>query len=221
MPDDGSIPYLTPIVKKIFAANGLTMVGDTIGYSNELVDYNPIAAKINALEEADAVFQLNGIAPHVANIVKGLRDLGNKKPYAGVIPSLLNDVVNIAGVDATVDVFTVGATPNDPGNPPLMNEMSKRITDKYGKGTSIYLQGANSIWVLKQAIEAAQSLDPTVVKKKWETMDKVETFHGEGRMCGDETYGLKHHAVSHPMPFQVLKDGKVVSGGFVDPGVIP
>ena len=72
-----------------------------------------------------------------------------------------------------------------------------------------------------QAIEAAQSLDPTVVKAKWETMDKVETFQGTGRMCGDETYGLKHHAVSHPQPFQMMKDGKVVNAGLVDPGVIP
>ena len=220
-PDDGAIPYLTPIVKRLFAENGMSMVGDPIGYSNEATDFNPIAAKINAVKEADGIFHLNGIAPQIASIVKGLRNLGNKKPYAGIIPSVLDDVVAIAGKDATKDVFMCGATPLDPGNTPLMNEMGKRITTKYGKNESIYLQGANSLWVLVQAIEAAQSLDPTVVKDKWETLEEVETFQGTGRMCGDETYGIKHHAVSHPQPFQMLKDGKVINAGLVDPGVIP
>ena len=220
-PDDGAIPYLTPIVKKLFAANGFSMVGDPIGYSNETVDYNPIAAKINALKDADAVFHLNGISPGIGGIVKGLRNLGNKKPYAGIIPSALAETVSIAGKETSKDVFTVAVTANDPANPSLMNEINKRIVTKYGPNVSIYLQGATSLWVLKQAIEAAESLDPTVVKAKWETMDKVETFFGQGRMCGDVTYGIKHHAVAHPQPIQILKDGKVVSGGLIDPGFIP
>ncbi len=221
IPDDGSIPYLTPIMKKLFALNGMSMVGDPIGYSNEATDYNPIAAKVNALKDADGVFHLNGIVQGVAGTVKGLRNLGNKKPYAGIIGTVLDDVVAIAGKEATKDVFTCAATPVDPGNTSLMNEMGKRIVAKYGKTESMTVQGADCLWVLIQAIEAAQSLDPTVVKAKWENMDKVQTFQGTGRMCGDETYGLKHHAVSHPQPFQMLKDGKAVNAGLVDPGVIP
>lgn len=220
-PDDGAIPYLTPIMKELYAANGFSMVGDTIGFSNETVDFNPIAAKIQTLKDADAVFQQNGIGPHVGSIVKGLRNLGNKKPYAGIIPAGLNEIVTIAGAEASKDVFTVSITAKDPKNPPLMNEMTKRIVDKYGPNTSIYLQGANSLWILKQIIEAAQSFDPTVVKAKWETTDKVETFYGMGTICGDKTYGIKHHAIAHPAPVQILKDGKVVSGGLIFPGVIP
>ena len=210
-PDDGAIPYLTPIMKKLFAANGLSMVGDTIGFSNETVDFNPLAAKIQALKDADAVFHQNGIGPHVGSIVKGLRNLGWTKPYAGVIPSSLNEIVTIAGAEAAKDVFTMGITAKDPKNPPLMNEMTKRIVDKYGANVSIYLQGANSLWILKQIIEAAQSFDPTVVKAKWETTDKVESFYGMATICGDTTYGIKHHAVAHPAPIQILKDGKVIS----------
>ncbi len=50
--------------------------------------------------------------------MKGLRNLGNKKPYAGVIGTVLDDVVAIAGKEATKDVFTCAATPIDPGNTP-------------------------------------------------------------------------------------------------------
>jgi branched-chain amino acid transport system substrate-binding protein len=221
IPDDGAIPYLTPILKKYFATHGFSMVGDTIGYANETVDFNPIAAKINALKGADAVFHQNGIGPQLGNIVKGLRDLGNRMPYVAVIPSDLSESVTIAGKEACKDVYCCAVSVNDPGNPPVMNEICKRTIAKYGPGTSLFLQLANALWSLKEAITAAQSLDPTLVKAKWESMSKIDTLFGPGTMGGEQTYGIKNHAVAHPQPFQGLKDGMVVPIGFYDPGVIP
>ncbi|MGD0917995.1 MAG: ABC transporter substrate-binding protein [Thermodesulfobacteriota bacterium] len=221
MCDDGSIPYLSPIIKKLFKEHGFTMVGDLVSFPPEIVDFNAIAAKLNTIKDADAIFHLNGTSQHVGGVLKGVRNLGNKKPYAGVIVFPLDEVGAIAGSEALKDVFTFAVTPYDLSNPPLMNEITKRIIAKYGPSTSIYLQGANSLWVLKQVIEAAQSLDPTVVKAKWEAMDKVDTLFGPGRMCGDITYGIKHHAVAHPEPVQVSKEGKSISGGLIDVGLIP
>jgi hypothetical protein len=60
-----------------------------------------------------------------------------------------------------------------------------------------------------QAIEAAQSLDPTVVKDTWEKMKSIETPYGTGKMGGLNTYGI-NHSVSAPMPLVSLKDGEVV-----------
>ena len=74
---------------------------------------------------------------------------------------------------------------------------------------------------LKQVIEAAQSIEPDAIKARWETMSKVETFFGTGIVCGDATTGIKHHVVTHPLPFQTLKDGKVVSAGFSGEVVLP
>ena len=219
-PDDGAIPYLTPIIKKMLSDNGLSMVGEPVGYANETVDYNPIAAKVNTIKDADGVFHVNGIAPGVGGIVKGLRTLGNKKPYVGVITQSMNEVIGIAGKEASKDVFCPIVTYN-PGNPPLMKEINRRIVTKHGQGTSILLQTANALWVLKQAIEAAQSLDPTVVKAKWETMDKIETLYGPGRMCGDATYGIKHHVVTHPTAITIVENGEPAWGGMIDPGVLP
>jgi hypothetical protein len=102
-----------------------------------------------------------------------------------------------------------------------MNGISKRLIAKYGPNTPVYLQSANSLWVLKQVIEAAQSIEPVAIKAKWESMDKVETFFGTGIVCGDETTGIKHHVVTHPLPFQTLKNGKVVSAGFSGEVVLP
>jgi branched-chain amino acid transport system substrate-binding protein len=220
-PDDGGIPYLIPIVKKVIEAEGLSVVGDIVAYPNEIQDYSPIAAKINAIEDADAIFQANGLGPSVGAIVKGLRELGNNKPYAAALPTSLSEVVTIAGTEACKDVFTAAITANDPGLPPLANEICKRTVAQYGLDYSLYLTGADGLWDLKYVIEAAQSLDPTVVKAKWETMNTIETIFGTGTVGGDVTFGIKHHAVAHPWAIQVLKDGVVTSGGWLDIGVIP
>ena len=55
-PDDGAIPYLIPKIKKMLELNGYTVVGDTVGYPNEMEDFSPIAAKLNAIEDAGLIY---------------------------------------------------------------------------------------------------------------------------------------------------------------------
>ena len=85
----------------------------------------------------------------------------------------------------------------------------------------IFLFNPNGLWVLAKVIQAADSLDPAVVKAKWESMDTVDCLFGKGYFGGEKTYGLKNHAVSHPLPYQVLKNGKPTFGGWIDVGRIP
>ena len=58
--DAGAIPYLIPQIKNLLKQNGLTMVGDTVGFPNQMEDLSPIATKLNAINDADAIFVLNG-----------------------------------------------------------------------------------------------------------------------------------------------------------------
>ncbi len=220
-PDDGAILYLEPIIKAALETNGISVVGDTIKYPNTLVDFSPIVTKINARKEADAIFHLNGFAQTIGPIVKGLRERDNYKLYAAPVPTHLEEIMTIAGKKATTNVFTCGIDPNNSNNTPLMKQVIQRIEAKHGKTVSILLQGANSLWILKEVIEAAQSIDPAVVKSKWESMDKVETLFGMGSISGDKTYGIKHHVVSHPIPFQTAKDGKISNVELINPGIIP
>ena len=220
-PDDGALPYVLPLVKRALADQGLSLAGSPLLYPNESVDLNPIAVKLNAIKDADAYFHMGGVVSHHGSIIKSLRQMGNNKPYSSCISSSLAEIQASAGKDVMKDVFTVAVTPGDSRNTPLMNEMASRITSKYGENSTVLLRSANSLWVLKQAIEAAQSLDPTAVKARWETMEKVDTLYGPGRMCGDITFGIKHHAVVHFQPIQVTEHGKIMSAGLIDPGVIP
>lgn len=216
-PDDGAIPYLIPLAKDLMAEKGYTVVGDAVAFPNEMEDFSPIAAKLNAIKETDAVFVLNGSPVAVGMIAKGLRSLGNNKPviYQGL--SSCKDILAIAGKEAANDIITMGLTPLAKGNPPLMDEIYKRSGNK----EPIFLFNPNGLWVLAQVIQKANSLDPAKVKETWESMDTVECLFGTGIFSGDKTYGLKRHALGHPLPYQKLVNGEVIYGGWIDVGPIP
>ena len=220
-PDDGAVPKLFPLVKGLLEANGLVVLGEMVRYPNEMQDFSPIATKLNAVKEADAIIETNGIGPHVGGIVKGLRQLGNKKPYAAALPTSLSEVVTIAGKEATKDVFTHAISADEPKLAPLAKEICKRTVAKHGKDYSLYLTGADALWDLKYVIEAAQSLDPTAVKTKWESLSKIDTIFGPGVICGEKTFGIKNHVVAHSQAVQILRNGVVVPGGIVEIGALP
>jgi ABC-type branched-subunit amino acid transport system substrate-binding protein len=222
MPDDGGINFLGPVFETIFAEEGLTWVGDPVLYPNEMQDFSPIVSKINLTEEAEAICHMNGVAQHIGAIVKGLRESGNTKPYAGMMCATMNDIVAIAGLEAAQDVFMASTSADEAALPPLGKEIIQRYIDEHGSETSLIMYAANCLYMLKQAIEGADSLDTDVVKTYWESMDAIDTLEGPGVMCGDETYGIHHHAVAHPQPIQILdENGNAVSGGLMDIGVIP
>jgi len=154
-------------------------------------------------------------------IVKGLRESGNYKPFAGSLPARISQVVNIAGAEAMKDVFSIAYTPGDPDMPPVAKEIIDRIAAQFGADYQLEMSGPNCLWILKEGIEAAQSLDPTVVKEKLETMDEVETIFGKAKICGDESFGIKHHVIASPQAVQIFKDGVETSAGWIDIGVIP
>ena len=216
-PDDGALPHLMPKAKKTADGLGLTQVGNVIAFPNEMEDFNPIAAKINAVKDADAIVVVNGSPPATGGIAKGLRSLGNKKPIICSAASGIEDIAAIAGKAAANNIISMAIAPHAKGNPPLMDE----LFDRAGKKMPVLVFTANGLWVLTQVIQAANSFDPAVVKAKWETMDKLDGVYGACTFGGDETYGLKHHALSHPQPYTKLVNGKVVEGGWVDVGRIP
>jgi branched-chain amino acid transport system substrate-binding protein len=215
--DDASIKYTLPHLKNTLAKMGLNMVGDVVLFPNETTDYSPFVAKLNAISQADAYANVLASTPACGNILKGLRSLGNQKPV--LVSTYAPDTVAIAGKEASHNaICLLSLTPNQPGkNPPLIDEAYKR-----GKpGRQWFGCAPNALWILAQVIQAADSLDPAVVKAKWESMDTVSTLYGKGTFGGDTTYGLKHHAVSHPLPYAKLVNGTVVDGGWIDPGPLP
>lgn len=218
--DDGAIPYLMPAIKKQLERNGLSMAGDYVPFPNQMEDFSPIAAKVNAIKDADVVYMQHGSPVAVGLVVKGLRSLGNMKPFIHQGAPHVRELLAVCGKEAGHEVISLGPTPHAPGNPPLLDEIYDKSSMQPSE--SFYLLVPNGLWALIKVIEAAQSTDPAVVKAKWESMDKVECIYSKTcYLGGDETYGMKHHAIGHPMSYSKLVNGKPVFGGWVEVGRIP
>ncbi len=216
--DDGSAPYLTAAVKKLLPRYGFAMVGDVVAYSNELQDMSPIAAKLNGMKDADAIFSMATAPPHFANALKGVRELGNTKPWIACTIIEPKDLIAIAGKMGATNVTTVANEPGAPGNPPLYEEIYKRRTG----ARQIYpVLGPSSLYALINVIKAADSIDPDAVKAQWEKMSTIETVFGKGMNGGDETYGIKHHVLAVPSSYQKAMNGEVAFRGWIEPGPIP
>ena len=212
IPDDGSIPYLGKVVRELAEARGLTVKG-IVGWTHDTVDFTPIAAKAIALDP-DAIHMTNGWPGPLGSILKAAREAGFTKPIVS-FHNPAPDVKMVAGEAASTNFITNGIIWDDPGNPPMIKELGARFVKQYGNAFYYHFWGFNLLYHLAQAIDAAQSLDPTVVRDKWEKMDTIETVYGTGRMCGEKTYGFKH-TVCHPVAIQVLDNGKVTQVKWVD-----
>jgi len=220
--DDGAIDYLGSTFETILEDVGLTWVGEPVLYPNEMQDFSPIVSKINSLKDVEAFVHMNGVATHIGGIVKGLRGSGNFKPYAGGVCSSMEDIAVVAGLEATQNVFTAAVSADEPDLPPVTKEIIQRYIAKYGEKASLEMYSSNGLYMLKQAIEGAQSIDTDAIKTYWESMDAIDTLYGPGVMCGDETYGVHHHTAAHPMPIQILdENGNETSAGLIDIDIIP
>jgi branched-chain amino acid transport system substrate-binding protein len=219
-PDDGAIPFLVPKELDVMADNGFTLVGDVIPFPNEMEDFSPIVAQMLSHQGVDAVFVDRCPPPGLGAIAKGLRDGGFNGPIFTGSPIDTNVVAAIGGATAAEGVRTMIETLGDPEMPPVMAEMARRVTAKYGADFPLSYQCATGVYLIKTLIEAAQSVDPTDVKAKFESMDKVNTIYGTGLIGGEETFGIKH-VVGGPVPVQKFENGKAVPAGWVDLGLIP
>ncbi|MCX6010366.1 MAG: ABC transporter substrate-binding protein [Chloroflexi bacterium] len=214
-PDDGAIQYIWPEVMSMLEARGLSRAGDLIVYPNDMVDPSPIAAKLVA-READAILHVNGWAPHAGGILKAVRELGDERFYFGAVPCSAAEVLAICGEAAATNFSCVNPMLGVSGNPPLLEEVGARLASEYGGDLNLLaLNGFDCVWVMAQAIEAAQSLDTTAVRDAWEQMDPIETVYGTGHLGGAKTYGIMH-AVAKPVALQLLDNGEVKFGAWME-----
>ncbi len=208
IPDDGAIPFLGPIVTQLAKERGIEVKGDIIGWPLDTVDFTSIAHKAVG-RKADAICSVNGWPAMQGGILKAARQSGYTKPIFITNYSPCYDILAVAGKEASTDFWSNGVTIGAPGNPAMLDEFARKMEAKH-KHKSFYFaaMGFDGVWVLVQAIEAAQSLDPEVVKTKWEKMEQMNTLFGPGKLGGLKTYGIKH-TVSHPAPIQGLVNGEV------------
>jgi branched-chain amino acid transport system substrate-binding protein len=205
-PADGGEPYRQKYLKQAADEFGFKVVY-TGSYPLDTTDFNPTVTK--ALEaKADIFSPMDGWPYHMGSIIKSSRALGYKGPLFNVTPSSILDIFDAAGGGKDVEGFFVVSWYNlDPKLPSIMAEITKRGQAKFGKTFYWHSFGFNTLWVLAQAIESAQSLDPAVVAKHWRTMKTIQTVTGPGKMGGQKTFGI-NNVICQPLAIVQIVKGK-------------
>jgi len=224
-PAGASNKWLEAFQRAQLAANGIQVVGDYVVYPDDTSDWAPFAAKINAIKGVDAVFWGNAITFHVANMVKALREIGYDKwvfEFSG--GAAADNVLKLIGKDSARKTAIASFMPESKNNPAELQGLIRKSLSKYGPDVQLSMQTATGLAVLADMIERAQSLDSTVVKKKWESMDgqTVKTLFGPGIISGTKTYKITGHGMGNPVPHEIIDEkGEISEGGWFPSGPIP
>jgi branched-chain amino acid transport system substrate-binding protein len=208
--DDGTLATVTPIIKDFAGSLGLTLAGGSVvGFTFDVADLTPIAQKVVALKP-DAVMAGAMRITDEGLFLKGIRALGFNGTVFGCIPGAADEMIGIVGADAMEGEFLPGfpSDPNLTNLPQNAKELIKLGIARYGSFNMTHFQGANGLYSMVMAIQAAQSLDPKVVAAKWETMTNIDTPFGPGLMGGLKTYGVNHNVYS-ATPIQTVHNGQI------------
>ncbi len=213
--EDATYPAFETAFKDLVTRSGLTLSGDPVLFATNAEDYNPTAAKIKA-QNPDAVWMPIGILPSFAGVVKGLRTLGYTGPI--VCPADAEQLIGITGVEAATDlVLVLNKDITDSGQ----TEIYKQLVAKGDPNREMYGLAPNALYMLKFAIEAADSIDPTAVKAKWETLSTIPTLFGDGFPTGAQLFGMANHAWAYPVPVSLVMNGKVELKPWISPDPTP
>jgi branched-chain amino acid transport system substrate-binding protein len=205
-PADGSASYWGPVFRQKAADEGLEVVG-LEEYALDTTDYTPVTVKALATNP-DALFLVNGWPIMMGSILKAARELGFTGPVFACHEDPY-DILEVAGPEASTEFYVHNIKVDAPEMTDMIKEINERALAKYGRTSPTYVWGFNAPYCLIQAIEEANSLDPTVVKDSWEKMKSIEAAYGHGKLGGMKTFGI-NHTVSYPMPLSALQDGEVV-----------
>ena len=211
--DDGQIRDNTPQVNASAKALGLEIKGDIIGFAPDTVDFTPIAQKA-VQRGADAIMLGNGPPDYMGQVLKQARTMGYTKPIFEASATPPQDIIKIAGPDASTNFFSIGITADVavPDELPITKEVIDMSKKEFGGFDFMKAQGFNAIYTTAQAIQKAQSLDPKVVAATWEKLDSIDTLWGPGKMGGLKTYGINHSVYSNKIPIIRVEKNEISWG---------
>jgi branched-chain amino acid transport system substrate-binding protein len=213
--DNPAAQFLFGKIRSTAEAVGLNVLGLDL-FPNTTRDFYPLLSKV-LNSKPDALYCT--AAPNLmGGILKSARELGYAGPIFDLAPSSPEVVRKIAGKDFATNCVVTAPDVTSSEMTPMIKEIRKIVLDKYKECNSDYVRAWDSIWWLVQAIEKAQSLDPSVVAKTWEKMDQIQGSTGVGKMGGQQSYGINHVGV---LPFAVTRmmNGELEHVGWFTPEI--
>jgi branched-chain amino acid transport system substrate-binding protein len=194
--------HLEPIVNEL----GMKIVfsGEWPG---ETMDFTPFVKK--ALDtKPDAYVFTDGWAYHAGAQIKALRSVGFKGPILSTDSEIVSEVLEVSGPELTEGYAAASWEMDSPDMKPVFKKDFLKYVKAAGKSNAWLAWGWNNLWILTQAIEQAQSLDPKVVAEYLHKDAKnLKSLFGPAIISGEKTLGIKA-AVCTPQAIFVAKDGK-------------
>ncbi len=207
MPDDPGAATHLKLNKKAIEKRGLELVFlESFRIPTE--DFYPILTK--ALEhKPDAINCVVSIVPWSAGIINQSRELGFTGPI--FCPGLFGDINLVNGMLKPTfanDIFHGGPDVLSDKMLPIVKDLRKLVEKA---GNPFIMDSAlplDSVYLMIQAIEKAQSFDTDKVVDTIETMGNIDTIWGPGKWGGEDIFGI-NHVVIRPITFSRIMDGKV------------
>jgi len=147
-------------------------------------------------------------------VVKQSREMGYQGPimnYGGYHPNM---TIKTLGWQMVQKVISCAVDPNDPILPKRYANFVKRM-QALGQAGSWWSQNLyDGVWILKQAIEKANSLDPKLVRNVMYT-EEFDVLTGKARFIGKDIYGVNNQ-LGYPVYFSIVEEEKYKILGKID-----
>jgi branched-chain amino acid transport system substrate-binding protein len=185
--------------------------GEVLDYG--MTDFYPFMTSVLAYQP-DGIFIIHGGGPDLVAVeIKAARELGFTGPIMSLGSASPVLVPSTVGAENSYDIIFNQAYGAAPEATAKMKEVKALWEAKYpGEGfVDDALMAWDEAWVLAQAIEKANSLDPEAVVKALEGMNKpgdLQTTFGPGCMGGLQTLGVNGMLV-RPFPVTVIQGGEI------------
>jgi branched-chain amino acid transport system substrate-binding protein len=214
-PEDPSAAYWMDTSKKWAKKNGMQVVfAET--YPIMTQDFFPLCTRLWNTKP-DAIDLGLGPEPFKVGVIKAIRQLGFTGPLFSGDTIEPNVITALAGKDAAYDLITVCLNPASTSYPPIAQEIKKRVDAKYpGVYQDRHIGGWSALWMLTQAIQKAQSLDPVKVADTFSKMQNIEGVFGTATMGGLKALGV-NNVVMQPRPLIRIDKGRVTDIQIVKP----
>jgi branched-chain amino acid transport system substrate-binding protein len=185
-------------------------------YDRDIKDFYPVLTRILA-KKPDAIDC--GVSPPdtAVLIIKQARELGHKGvilAQQGVDANMLFSVAGAEHAEGVVAAYT-GAADYTPGMKMLKDEYIKMFGEK--QWLDFGLLYVDPLFIITQAMEETQSLDPRVIAEYMPTMEVSHTaWNPLPRFwAGSKYYGVDHILVN-PIALSVVENGEFVFKGFAE-----
>jgi branched-chain amino acid transport system substrate-binding protein len=208
-PDDPGFRFPEEYTIKEIEKRGMEVIAREV-FKMPTDDFYPILTKVLA-QKPDSIELISSILPFAKGVIEQARELG----FTGPITSIAHvaDVNQLKGAlnpKYAYDLYLAGPDVQSPKMPPMIREFAKQV-EKVSKDKMdfVHVLALQSLWTIMQGIEKAQSFDTDQVVAALESMPKIETPYGPGKMVGADLLGA-NRLMTRPIPFtKILKGGKM------------